>query len=339
MDRRHQVFISSTFIDLEEERKEITQTLLEMDCIPSGMEMFPAANDDQWTLIKRVIDECDYYLIVVGGRYGSVSEEGISYTEREYDYAISRKIPVMGFVPSHPDVIPLGKTDRNDAAAARLEAFKVKVQSRMTKDYNGPQDLAGKVARSLSQLRKSNPQPGWVRGDQAMTPETRARMAELEAEVERLKRIRAEESAIPSATEIDPSFQHGTDTVKLSWTFDGGPRHARKRVEESTAYKWDEIIQVIGPFMIDEAAEDSLRSTLSAHMSRPVYQRNTSWPTMPDITFNITDKAWGDVIVQLRALRMIETGAKKRSTTIKSVYWKLTPAGDAYLVNLRAARR
>ena len=68
MDKIYQVFVSSTFTDLQEERKEVMQALLELDCMPAGMELFPASNDDQWTLIKRVIDACDYYLLIIGGR-------------------------------------------------------------------------------------------------------------------------------------------------------------------------------------------------------------------------------------------------------------------------------
>jgi hypothetical protein len=69
MDKRYQVFISSTYADLLEERQEVIQALLELDCIPAGMELFPAASEDQWTLIKKVIDDCDYYMAIVAGRY------------------------------------------------------------------------------------------------------------------------------------------------------------------------------------------------------------------------------------------------------------------------------
>ena len=73
MNKRYQVFVSSTYEDLQDERREVMQALLELDCIPAGMELFPASNDDQWTLIKRVIDDCDYYLLVkqyTGGKSG-----------------------------------------------------------------------------------------------------------------------------------------------------------------------------------------------------------------------------------------------------------------------------
>lgn len=68
IERKYQIFVSSTYADLQEERKEIIQALLELECIPVGMEMFPATNDDQWTLIKRLIDDCDYYILIMGGR-------------------------------------------------------------------------------------------------------------------------------------------------------------------------------------------------------------------------------------------------------------------------------
>jgi hypothetical protein len=106
-EQRHQVFVSSTYVDLIEERSEVMQALLELECMPAGMELFPAANDTQWDWIKRVIDESDYYLVIVGGRYGSVSKDsGLSFTEMEYRYALETGKPVIGFlqVISNPSV-------------------------------------------------------------------------------------------------------------------------------------------------------------------------------------------------------------------------------------------
>jgi hypothetical protein len=86
VEKRYQVFVSSTYADLKEERQHVTQALMEMDCIPAGMELFPATDEEQWEFIKRIIDDCD--LLIIGGRYGSTTDEGISYTEKEYDYAV-----------------------------------------------------------------------------------------------------------------------------------------------------------------------------------------------------------------------------------------------------------
>jgi hypothetical protein len=338
MDRRHQVFISSTFTDLKDERREIIQSLLEMDCIPAGMEMFPAADEDQMTLIKGVIDQCDYYLVVIGGRYGSMSAAGISYTEQEYDYAITRGIPVMGFVHGEPDAIPQGKTDKNYEAAEKLTAFRSKVQTRMTKSYTSAEDLGGKVARGLSQLRKAHPSSGWVRGDQAMTPETRTELAELKAEVERLKRTLAEETSLIEASELDTGFQHGSDTVKLTWIYESGG-YSRKRVEENSTYTWDDIVKAIGPYMVDEASDTQLRDAINTHVAQDVYKSRTSWPGEVNPTLVLSSATWGMILTQLRALNFVAVGTKKRSTTDKATYLKLTTAGDNYLVALQAIRR
>jgi hypothetical protein len=88
MEKRYQVFISSTYTDLKVERQEVMQALLEMDCVPAGMELFPSTNENQWAVIENVIDDSDYYLLIVAGRYGSLTSEGISYTEREFDSRI-----------------------------------------------------------------------------------------------------------------------------------------------------------------------------------------------------------------------------------------------------------
>jgi hypothetical protein len=98
MDKRYQVFVSSTFTDLQEERRKVIQTIMELDCFPAGMELFPAADEEQWEFIRRVTDDCDYYLLLIGGKYGSVTVEGISYTEKEYDYAVQRGMRVLAFL-------------------------------------------------------------------------------------------------------------------------------------------------------------------------------------------------------------------------------------------------
>ena len=83
MDKHFQVFISSTFADLKEERQSVLKAVLELNHMPAGMELFPASDESAWDLIKDVIEASDYYLLIVGGRYGSTDEEGLSYTEKE----------------------------------------------------------------------------------------------------------------------------------------------------------------------------------------------------------------------------------------------------------------
>lgn len=96
---RFQIFVSSTYTDLYPVRRKVTEHILSMNHIPAGMEMFSASGQQQWKTIQKSIDNSDYYVLIVGERYGSISEaEGISYTEKEFNYARSRGIPTLCFL-------------------------------------------------------------------------------------------------------------------------------------------------------------------------------------------------------------------------------------------------
>lgn len=51
MDKKYQIFISSTYEDLKEERSEVVATILKSNHFPIGMEMFSADNVEQWEQI------------------------------------------------------------------------------------------------------------------------------------------------------------------------------------------------------------------------------------------------------------------------------------------------
>lgn len=166
MEKRYQVFVSSTYADLKEERSRVIQTLMEMDCIPAGMELFPATDEEQWEFIKKVIDDCDYYLLIIGGRYGTQSPDGISYTEKEYDYAISNGIKVVALLHEDPETLPQEKIESDPEFRQKLTNFREKVATgRLVKMWKKPEELPGMVALSLTKTIKTFPAIGWVRAN------------------------------------------------------------------------------------------------------------------------------------------------------------------------------
>ena len=188
MDKRYQVFVSSTYVDLKEERQKVIQTIMEADCIPSGMELFPAADEEQFIFIKKIIDDCDYYLLIIGGRYGSTTADGISFTEKEYDYAIEKGLKVIAFLHSDPDSLVDGKLETDPDRRMRLDAFREKVSGgRLVKAWTSHNDLPGLVALSLQKTIKMFPATGWIRADQATSVETLKELNELRKEKEKLE--------------------------------------------------------------------------------------------------------------------------------------------------------
>ena len=151
--------MSSTFLDLAEERAAVVSALLQLDAMPAGMELFPAADDDAWTLIERVIEASDYYLLVIGGRYGSIDPATeLSYTEREFHDAVGAGKPVMAFLHENPDKIPVGKSEKKEDAQAKLVAFRAKVEELKHVKYWGERRRSsGESCNELRELHQALP--------------------------------------------------------------------------------------------------------------------------------------------------------------------------------------
>ncbi|MEO2073790.1 MAG: DUF4062 domain-containing protein [Bacillus sp. (in: firmicutes)] len=169
-DKKYQIFISSTYKDLIKERARVTETILSMYHFPVGMEMFSAGNDDQWTIIKRTIDISDYYVLIVGHRYGSTADEGISYTEKEYDYAREKGVPVLAFIKDRDAATRPSERESDPALQERLVNFVNKaMNSKMCDFWKTEEELASKVSIALMKEFTNNPRVGWVRADQYET--------------------------------------------------------------------------------------------------------------------------------------------------------------------------
>lgn len=350
VERREQVFVSSTYVDLTEERQEVIQTLLEADCIPAGMELFPASDEDRWSLIRRVIDDCDYYIVIVGGRYGSVDPAGgLSYTEMEFDYAAERGTPILGFLHGDPGKIAASKSELDAEARTRLETFREKVAQRMVKFWTSPQDLGGAVAKSLIQARKNAPAEGWVRARDAMTPEMQAELAALRA---RVAELTAELEVFSKARHIPPAdLAQGDDTYSLSFQLsyytedqlaDGSVSYtARPKQHQGHAeITWDELFAELGPMLIDEASEHAIDNRLD-QVAAVWVKTDNLFPDGAALYKSIqaTADVIDDVKVQFFSLGLLEHSQKKHPVSDKNTYWTLSPAGRDHLMRLRAIRR
>ena len=170
--KKYSIFISSTYEDLRDERQAVLGVALENNFIPVGMEQFHAAPASQWDVITKMINECDCYLLIVGGRYGSIDDSvGISYTEKEYGYAKSRNLPILVLIRNH-ECITQDKMDKDDPRhdkfekQAMLEKFRTRIQNDgNTVDYfddiNGLKYVASQALKNMEDYCPVN--AGWAR--------------------------------------------------------------------------------------------------------------------------------------------------------------------------------
>lgn len=170
LNKRYQIFISSTYEDLIDIRKKATEEILKMGHIPIGMELFNPDDAEQWKQIKQFIDSSDYYIIIVGNKYGSLTKKGISYTEKEYNYALKKKIPIIRFIISDKAKISVDKSESDANKLDKLQAFKKKLKKRPVSFWNNADDFSTKLVQALNYYFAEYPRTGWVRGDYFVDP-------------------------------------------------------------------------------------------------------------------------------------------------------------------------
>lgn len=197
MEKKYQVFISSTYEDLKEERKKVQDTILGMYQFPIGMEMFSAADEEQWKIIQETIDSSDFYVLIIGHRYGSIISEGeyagISYTEKEFLYALKKEIPVLAFLISDKVPVLPDKMEQDIQKKSKLQTFIDKVKSgRTVQWWTSTEDLANKVMNSLNKQITKGKRPGWIRADKIDFEATQNEIVEMSKKI----RLLEEENSI-----------------------------------------------------------------------------------------------------------------------------------------------
>lgn len=167
--RKLQVFISSTFSDLRRERQSAVSAILENGHIPAGMELFAAGDQEQMRVIRRWIDESDVFLLILGGRYGTIEPlSGKSYTHLEYEYAIESGKPYFAIVmtsTSREMRIRAGEpidTMQEAYHPDKYRRFLDAVTGKMCKFADDEKDIKLGIWQSLRDLEQRHQFAGWI---------------------------------------------------------------------------------------------------------------------------------------------------------------------------------
>lgn len=324
MDKKYSVFVSSTYEDLKEERQEVVNTLLQMDCFPIGMEYFNASDHTQWEMIKSLIDESDYYVLIIAGRYGSVEPtSGKSYTQMEYEYARMKGVPTIAFIHEHPEDI--AKKFVESEHVVELEQFKKEVQNHMVKYWTSAKELSGLVSTSLHAAFKTHPRVGWMRADEKSSNEQNKELLRLKEENEKLlNRIKTIEETAPEGTD---DLCQGEDEFNIQIT-----AIVDHNYEDDFEYRmsWNDICRAILPHLVQFCWEYNMPISLQEFIEsrEPQYRR-----------VHINDLSFQTIKIQLIALGLITEAPKVKTSKTLAAAWTLTKYGALTMVRLGALRR
>ncbi len=326
-EKKYQIFISSTYNDLKKERAVAIRAILEMSHVPVGMEMFSAADEEQWEIIKRTIDQCDYYLVIVAHRYGSLDVD-ISFTEKEYDYAISSNIPVLGFIIHEDAVWAASLVDKKKASLEALNLFKEKVRKKHVNFWRSAEDLYGQIPIALIKQFNSSPRPGWIRADKHAGPQVLAEITRLSNENSKLR------------TQVDSQIKMIEEEKKAEYIT------MRKLLRKNMVHvhffiyrdKWSTpyemslftIFWILAPEIIIEQSSKELSSVIGVSLNKTDKDLRASWPVPSN-----SIRSW---LADYLSLGLVEPSPKKHLLKDQNEYWTLSQKGKEFYYFMRRER-
>jgi len=148
----YRVFVSSTWLDLQPERRALMDALNRMEEMRFvGMEFFGNRPDDTHHVSIDQVDLCEVFVGIIGHRYGS----GI--TAAEYRRARSLGLPCFVYFKRGEAASP-EQTDNDPALAAKLAEFKQELlRGHTVKEFDRPEELSANATadlpRDLSDVR------------------------------------------------------------------------------------------------------------------------------------------------------------------------------------------
>ncbi|HRH97162.1 MAG TPA: DUF4062 domain-containing protein [Prosthecobacter sp.] len=166
--KKLQVFVSSTYTDLIFERQAAVSAILSAGHIPAGMELFTAGDESQMDVIKQWIDESDVFMLILGGRYGSLEPtSGKSYTHLEYEYAAAQNKPLFACVVQEAALEERVKVEGTSVIeitnASKLANFRDQVLGKLCKFWEDTKDIKIAVTETLAHIARREELVGWVR--------------------------------------------------------------------------------------------------------------------------------------------------------------------------------
>lgn len=333
-DKRYQVFISSTYADLQEERGVLTQVLPTLGCMPCGLDISPVGAT-AWTSLKKLIDESDYYVLVLGSRYGSLSPSGISYTHMEYVYASTKQKPILVLMHDSPDTRPAAFQEKTPEGRRQFQDFRQLLAKGMVAGWSDHRSLEAALRRYLPQLIKSKPAVGWVRATSLGSPEQAREIDRLKQRVAELEQER--EHLLVQQSGSLGALAQGNDSFDVQYRCKAYAAGNCEDITVRSRLTWNQLFASFAPHLSQPQHEDFMAARIAERLQevalKDIQVTRPKAHAVTDIT--LAPLCFNTIKLQFRTLGLIRRVPRDDART----WWQLTVAGDQHLTGLMAVRR
>lgn len=338
MNKKLQVFISSTYIDLIEERQAAVQAVLDAGHIPAGMELFKAGNTSQLETIYKWIDNSDVYMLILGGRYGSIEEKtGKSYTQLEYEYAIDKGLPVFSvvlrddFLKRKSDILGEERTIEK-SNISQYNNFKNLVMSKIVREVSDCKDIMLAVHTTLKDFMEEYKFVGWVRSNSTeLNADLLKQINDMNNLISDLKkekdRLRQELDDLNQSFESNLAFEGQLIQIEGKYQENYGRPGASHFVDRAVSKEitWDKMFILWAPYLIQTSnyyrAKQSLERALKDYMGH---------------YFEMRDNLFQTIKIQYHALGLIKAFEANSTAGGTAEFISLTEKGKNYLIRKSA---
>jgi hypothetical protein len=256
----------------------------------------------------------------------------VSFTEKEYDYAVSEKKTVLAFVHGDPNSIAVAKADIDPILSTKLKEFRKKVTTgRLVQFWTSRENLQSKIIIALSKAFGETPATGWVRGNLPASEELLNQLNQLRNSLDAV-RAENEELKLQSKPRVD-DIASLSDMYTLRYKYNEWNSRLSKWVDHSdgrVALTWGEIFGAIGPMFMRPAAPGLISSTMMVYIRENKAHNQTS--------MMLFDSDEATIKLHLMALGLVESHAAEQKGGGVIEFISLTPQGRRRLVELLAVR-
>ena len=330
IDKRYHVFISTTEADMHAERVVLSQTLVSQGFFSWGLEQRTPLTT---AFARRQIDDCDYFILMLGSRYGELSASGVSYMHLEYIYAVTKQKPILVLMYEAPESRADQYQDKTPEGNIKFLDFRRQLQRErdMVMTFRDLRDLEVAIRHTMPQFLTRYPAQGWIRPNQQQVQQSQDENEQL-----RQKLIQLEQQprtiSTPQRSADVPQVQ-GHEEIAFDYKVhayqDGNFRELRPQRQLT----WNDLLMVIGPGFTPAMPEDSFAKILNDYLN------STALADVRDVMPRA--HAVARCQINIRALHMIKTQFKNNAWIVpigrddrQRVLWELSAAGERHLSRL-----
>ncbi|WP_168377949.1 DUF4062 domain-containing protein [Acinetobacter cumulans] len=250
LDKRYQVFISTSGSEMQPERIILAQTLVGMGFFSWGLEQRTPLST---AFARRQIDDCDYVVILLGSQYGEQSVSGVGYMHLEYIYAVTKQKPVIVFMHEDPNSRDLSLHDEKPELREKFKDFRKLLQNEVDQvfSYRTLRDLEMAVRLNMPQMLERYPVSGWVRPQNTQA---------LHDEIDRLKAQLVQLETESGKREVDPFLSLPKVSMHEVFSFEYR-MHAYqdgnfKELKVQKKMTWAQLLSILGSTFVNPTPEE-----------------------------------------------------------------------------------